>query len=219
VSGTGTGTTVDEKAKNYNYKKSNNVYGAGEGYPSTGVVAGGKTGPAALSSSNRGQPGVSRQAPECVHATGERDTRAGGSQRGSEKPGVMTGLEPSRSGMRRRRGGDGGVRSGDEKSSGSFSSDVTGALGKRLFCRITASTEDAASAANGRGVGAVRCTRRGDTSVGDSDSTWLPVPDKRKKRGAKCGAGADTDTGAEPLPSTMVPTAATKRKSERSTNK
>ena len=62
------------------------VYGAGEGYPSTGAVAGCK---ASMSSSNRGHPGVGRQAPGRVHASGEDDTRNGGARRGPEEPDVM----------------------------------------------------------------------------------------------------------------------------------
>ena len=37
----------------------------------------------------------------------------------------------------------------------------------------------------------------GYASAGDSDSALLPIPDKRKKRGARCGADTDTDTDAE----------------------
>ena len=85
------------------------VYGAGEGYCSTGAAAGCKAGPAASSSSNCSHPRVGRQAPGRVHASGEGDTRTGGSRRGSEEPDVMTiGPGPSWGGTRRRRGGGGG---------------------------------------------------------------------------------------------------------------
>ena len=67
------------------------VYSAGEGCPSTGAAASCKAGPAASSSSNRGQPGVDRQTPGRALASGEEDTGA------------------SRGGTRRRRGGGGGL--------------------------------------------------------------------------------------------------------------
>ena len=80
VSGTRMDTLVDdlgniEKIMNTKTKQKI-VYGAGEGYPSTGAAAGCKAGPAALSSSNRGRPGVGRQAPGCALASGEEDTGA-----------------------------------------------------------------------------------------------------------------------------------------------
>ena len=81
------------------------VYGAGEGYPSNGAAAGCKAGP-----SNHGRPGVGRQIPGHVHASGEEDTRTGGSQRRSEEPDVMN-IHPGLSwGGTRRRCGGGGAR-------------------------------------------------------------------------------------------------------------
>lgn len=48
-----------------------NVYGAGEGYPSTGVVVGSQVGPTASSSYDHGRSRVDRQAPGRVSAPGE----------------------------------------------------------------------------------------------------------------------------------------------------
>jgi hypothetical protein len=47
------------------------VYGAGEGYPSTGAVVGSQVGPAASSAHDHGHSGVDRQAPGSVSAPGE----------------------------------------------------------------------------------------------------------------------------------------------------
>ena len=87
------------------------VYGAGEGYPSTGAAADCKAGPAASSSSNCGCPGLGRQARGRAHASGEEDTGTGETRRGQEEPDVMNiGPGTSRVGTPRRRGvGRGGV--------------------------------------------------------------------------------------------------------------
>ena len=128
------------------------VYGAREGYPSTGAAAGYKAGPAASSSSNRGHPGVGRQVPGRAPASGEEDTGA------------------SRGGTRRKRGGGGGgwIR---RRNAVVFSlSAAAGALGKRPYRRITGTAEGTTFAANGRDGDTGRRTRRGDTSAGESDS-------------------------------------------------
>nr|XP_033188909.1 uncharacterized protein LOC117156205 [Bombus vancouverensis nearcticus] len=52
-------------------KINDNVYGAGEGYPSTGAVVGSKVGPAASISRDHGRSGVDRQAPGRVTTTGD----------------------------------------------------------------------------------------------------------------------------------------------------
>nr|XP_033188906.1 uncharacterized protein LOC117156201 [Bombus vancouverensis nearcticus] len=51
--------------------RNDNVYGAGEGYPSTGAVAGSEVGPAASISRDHGRSRVDRQAPGRVYTTGD----------------------------------------------------------------------------------------------------------------------------------------------------
>ena len=101
------------------------VYGAGEGYPSTGTTPRCKAGPIASLSSNRGHPGVGRQALGRVHASGEGDTRTGRSRRGS--------------------------RADDEMSLCSSSPAVAGAAGKRSYHKITGFAEGTVAAATIRG--------------------------------------------------------------------
>ena len=110
------------------------VYGAGEGYPSNGAAAGCKAGP-----SNHGRPGVGRQIPGHVHASGEEDTRTrvvsekiGGTRRYEHSPGTFVGRDTAE--MRRRRGER--VRFDDEMSLCSSSSAVAGALDKRSYRKI-----------------------------------------------------------------------------------
>ena len=51
----------------------NEVYGAGEGYPSTGADVGGQAGPAVSLACDRGRMGVDHQAPIHVITTGEEE--------------------------------------------------------------------------------------------------------------------------------------------------
>ena len=98
VSGTRMDTLVDDlgniEKKIMNSKtKQKIVYGAGEGYPSTGAAAGSKAGPAASSSSNRGRPGVGRHTPGRALASSEEDLGAsrGGTPLSAE---AAEGLDP-----------------------------------------------------------------------------------------------------------------------------
>ena len=111
VSGTTMETLVDDIcdiANDYYYAKQNerkNVYGASEGYPSTGAAASCKAGPAASSSSNHCRPRVGPQARGRVYASGDGDTRTGGrvservggTRRYDYRPGIFVGLNASTS--------------------------------------------------------------------------------------------------------------------------
>ena len=107
---------------------------------------------------------MGRQTPGRVLASGEED-------KGALRAWVAAAA-------RRRRG----VGSADDETPlCSPSPVVAGALGMRPYRRTTETAEGpafTAFAANGRNGDTGRRTRRGDTSAGDSESAWLPVPGK-----------------------------------------
>jgi hypothetical protein len=81
-------------------KTTNNVYDAGKGYPSTGATAGCKAGHVASSSSNRGLPGVDRQASGRVQASGEKEMQPMRSREMSEGyKATINSTGPSRDGL------------------------------------------------------------------------------------------------------------------------
>ena len=154
------------------------VYSAGEGCPSTGAAASCKAGPAASSSSNRGQPGVDRQTPGRALASGEEDTGA------------------SRGGTRRRRGGGGGLDPTTKHRCvlplrplrGRSASDLTGGSQGPLRApppppTVATVTRDGASG-GGTHLRGIRTPR----------GCRLPEKGRREARGA--GRGADTDAEA-----------------------
>ena len=179
------------------------VYSAGEGCPSTGAAASCKAGPAASSSSNRGQPGVGRQTPGRALASGEEDTGA------------------SRGGTRRRRGGGGGLDPTTKHRCvlplrplrGRSASDLTGGSQGPLRApppppTVATVTRDGASG-GGTHLRGIRTPR----------GCRLPEKGRREARGAgreARGAGR-TPTPRPPLwqppplPTAAVPTAATLR--------
>ncbi|XP_060822332.1 uncharacterized protein LOC132910580 [Bombus pascuorum] len=104
------GRRKKKKEKNMDMKDNQeiDVYGAGEGYPSTGAGVGGQAGPTASLASDRGRVGVGHRAPIRVNASGEEmedvameETREGGPPARTKANNIEAAKNRGRSGERK----------------------------------------------------------------------------------------------------------------------